>query len=66
MNFEKFIPIDRAATRLGLPGNWLKAEAQAGRVPSLRIGNRTLVDLDTVRRALLERAASAPQPAGVS
>ena len=48
--------IRRAAIRLGVPQNWLEAEIKAGQLPHLRIGKRVLVDVDTVRQALVERA----------
>lgn len=56
-----YVPIKNAAASLGLPAAWLKAEAEAGRVPSIVAGRRRLFDLDQVRRALNERAA---EPAG--
>jgi hypothetical protein len=45
------------ARRLGLPAAWLKAEAKAGRIPSLRAGRRLLFNPEAVERVLLERAA---------
>lgn len=47
---------DRTADRLGVPAGWLKAEAKAGRLPYLRVGSRMLFHLDTVKKALIERA----------
>jgi hypothetical protein len=58
MSVEKFIPVGWAATRLGLPSVWLKTEAESGRIPALRVGNKTLVDLDAVRQSLMNRAAA--------
>jgi hypothetical protein len=52
---ESFLPLWRAAVRLGVPAAWLRAEANAGRVPCLRAGRRLLVNPSAVERALLER-----------
>jgi hypothetical protein len=49
---EKFIPLHQLAQRLGLPAAWLKAEANAGHLPSLLVGRRRLFDADAVRGAL--------------
>ncbi len=49
------------ALELGLPREWLKAEAEAGRIPCLRVGRRLRFNLRAVERALSERAA---KPAG--
>ncbi len=53
---EAFLPLRRAATRLGVPAAWLRAEARAGRVPHLRIGRRMLFNLAAVESVLLDRA----------
>ena len=53
----RYIRIDQAATRLGVPRAWLKREADAGRLPCLRVGRRRMFALDAVR-AELERRAS--------
>lgn len=53
---QAFVPVDIAATRLGVPAAWLKTEAEAGRVPCLRAGRRLLMNVRMVRRALAERA----------
>ncbi len=45
------------ARELRLPREWLASEADAGRLPCLRIGHRRLFNVDAVRRALAERAA---------
>ncbi len=51
-----FLPIAPAARLLGVPVKWLRREAEAGRVPHLRVGPRLLVHLGGVERTLLERA----------
>jgi hypothetical protein len=53
---ELFLPLRRAAVRLGVPAAWLRAEADAGRVPCLRVGRRLLVSPQAVERVLLDRA----------
>ena len=56
---EAFVPLRRAAARLGVPAAWLRAEAQAGRLPCLRVGRRLLFNPDSIEAALLERAERA-------
>jgi hypothetical protein len=55
----EFVPLHQAAMRLGVPIAWLKAEADAGRVPHLRAGRRLLFKLALVGEALTQRAADA-------
>lgn len=57
---ESFLPLKRAAARLGVPAAWLRAEAEAGRVPHLRVGRRLLVNLQLVESALRDRCAAKP------
>ncbi len=40
----------------GLTRQWLEAEAEAGRIPSLKAGRRLLFDVQAVERALIARA----------
>lgn len=47
------------ARDLNLPATWLRAEALAGRIPCLRVGRTLLFNVDAVRKALDDRAASA-------
>ena len=42
--------------RFGLSVNWLKAEAEAGRIPCFRAGRKLLFDADAVEQSLLQRA----------
>jgi hypothetical protein len=56
------LPLNVVARRLRVPVRWLRAEAEAGRVPALRAGNQFLCDPAAVEAALLERARR-PQPA---
>ena len=53
----RFLSAASAAARLGLPKAWLMNEADAGRLPCLRIGRRMLFNIDAVERALSARAA---------
>jgi len=46
------------ARRARVPVAWLKAEAEAGRVPCLRAGRVLLFNPTVVLKMLLERAAS--------
>jgi len=43
------------AGRTGLPLAWLRREAKAGRIPSLRVGRRMLFDFETATAALERR-----------
>ena len=56
MKHETFIPLQDLAHRLGLPVAWLKAEAEAGHIPSLLAGRRLVFNADAVEQALNERA----------
>jgi len=42
-----------------VPATWLKAEAEADRIPHLKAGARMLFHAPTVERILLERATKA-------
>lgn len=41
--------------RLRVPAKWLRAEADAGRIPHLRAGRVLLFDPDTVEQIILDR-----------
>ena len=43
----------QVSRRLGIPAYWLKAEADAGRIPCLRAGSRLLFAPDAVNHALV-------------
>jgi hypothetical protein len=49
-------PLRPTASRIGVPANWLRREAEAGRVPCLHAGSHFYFDVELVERALLERA----------
>lgn len=46
------------ARELRLPREWLMVEADAGRLPCLRVGRKRIFNLEAVRAALAERAAT--------
>lgn len=50
------MPLDAAATTLGLPRTWLKSQADSGALPSILVGKRRLYDVEIVREALNRRA----------
>lgn len=53
-----FEGVRTVAAHLGVPASWLRAEAEAGRVPCLRIGRQLRLNIAAVQHALLERSAS--------
>jgi hypothetical protein len=53
---SQLVTINQAARWLRVPLKWLRAEAEAGRIPCLRADNAILCDLDAVEAALLQRA----------
>jgi hypothetical protein len=54
---DNLVNIIGLARILRLPAKWLKAEAKAGRIPSLVAGRHLLFSPQAVHHALLERAA---------
>jgi hypothetical protein len=61
------VSISHMARAARVPVAWLRAEAEAGRVPCLRAGRSLLFHLDAVTEALAERAATERlQPAEVA
>ena len=52
------LPLSHMARILRVPVAWLRDEANAGRVPCLRAGNRYLFVADVVERVLAERAGA--------
>ena len=50
------LPLVLAARRLHVPSKWLRAEADAGRVPHLKADKVLLFDVDCVARVLACRA----------
>ncbi|MBL8800501.1 MAG: hypothetical protein JNN27_00780 [Planctomycetes bacterium] len=59
----RLLPLAIAAARLGVKTSDLAAAVNAGDVPCVRVGpTGVLVDLDAVRRKLLERASQTENP----
>jgi hypothetical protein len=59
------LPLNRAARKLGVPANWLKAEADAGRVPHLRAGAKYVFELSAAAEAIAQQIrANAPSGNG--
>lgn len=58
MNAEqrKLVPLPAMCRRLGVTQRWLRAEAEAGRLPALRAGARLLFLPEAVEEALVQRA----------
>ena len=56
-NTPKILPLYVVARRLHVPQNWLKAEAEAGRIPHLKAGKAILCNPDIVEKVLVERAS---------
>jgi excisionase family DNA binding protein len=53
----QLLSLPALAEALKLPQSWIKAEADAGKLPHLKIGKRYCFNRDAVVRALAERAA---------
>ena len=53
---RKYVPLEVLASVLGLPRNWLRSEADTGRLPCLRIGRRRMFNIEAVEGALADRA----------
>ena len=57
-NRDELLPLFAMARALRVTQGWLKSEAEAGRVPALKAGNRFLFSRAAAERALLEQAGS--------
>jgi excisionase family DNA binding protein len=53
----QLLSLPALAKALNLPEGWLRAEADAGRIPHLRVGKRYRFNLGAVIHVLSERAA---------
>jgi hypothetical protein len=60
-NIPSILPTGQTARLLRVPVAWLRAEAEAGRVPCLRAGKVLLFNLAAVERTLAARAAESPE-----
>lgn len=56
MTDAKLLPLGPTARIFRVPVRWLKAEAEAGRVPCLKADKAILFDPEAVEKVLLERA----------
>jgi hypothetical protein len=55
---DELLPLSQAARWLRVPTRWLRAEAEAGRLPSLDAGGRRLFNLPAVEKVLAKRASN--------
>ena len=55
----ELLPLQRMATRLGVPSRWLREQAELGKVPGLRAGNRWLFVPDVASAAVRAMAGDA-------
>jgi hypothetical protein len=53
------LPLRRMAARLGVPSSWLKEQAEAGKVPGLKAGERWLFVPDVASDAVRAMAGDA-------
>jgi hypothetical protein len=65
-NRIKPLPLAHMARRLRVPPKWLRAEAEAGRIPHLKAGAVLLFDADAVDRIIRERLRKAEQQVAVN
>jgi len=54
---NQLVPIALIARQLRVPVKWLRAQADAGRIPHIRAGNQILAQFDGVHSALLARVS---------
>jgi hypothetical protein len=57
---ERLLPLSSVARLMRVRPAWLASEAEAGRIPALRAGDRWLCDPAAVEAALLARARQIP------
>lgn len=62
---KKPLYLGAMARRLRVPTTWLRAEAEAGRIPHLRAGCALLFDPEVVERILFDRLRESPTPSTV-
>jgi hypothetical protein len=61
MKTDQLVSLGHLARRLGIPPQWLREEAEAGRLPCARTGSGFVFDAEVVERVLLERARRMPE-----
>jgi len=49
---RNLLPLRRMAARLGVPSRWLREQAESGKIPGLRAGNRWLFVPDVTEAAV--------------
>lgn len=54
---QNLVSLDSLAATLHLSRPWLRAEADAGRIPFLEVGRRRLFNVEAVRRVLAQQAS---------
>jgi excisionase family DNA binding protein len=59
MDTTSYLSLDALAVTLGLPRKYLREQASAGKIPSLKIGRRVFFDAGEVRKALAANAGNA-------
>jgi len=59
---KKPLYLGAMARQLRVPSTWLRAEAEAGRIPHLRAGSALLFDPDVVARIVFDRLRESPTP----
>jgi excisionase family DNA binding protein len=59
----RLLNLGQLALVLRLPRDWLRAEAEAGHIPCLRVGRRLRFNVSAVEDALSERARTPVAPA---
>lgn len=57
---KKPLYLGAMARRLRVPATWLRAEAEAGRIPHLRAGSALLFDPEVVERIVFDRLRESP------
>ena len=53
MSYVKYVSLAELSRRFSLPRQWLKSEADAGRIPCVKVANRFKFRPDAVEEALL-------------
>ncbi len=53
---SKLVGLDALSDITGLPREWLRREADAGRIPCIRAGRRRMFDPPAVLKVLTDRA----------
>lgn len=54
---NEVLSLSRMARRIGVTQQWLREEAEAGRLPCLRAGRRFLFNVEAVQQAIASKAA---------